>query len=408
MTAAPVTADGPAAWARLLLCLAIATVGNAGMWAIVVILPAVEAEFVTGRAGAAMPYTATMLGFAAGNLLLGRAVDRHGIGRVLALSALAIGAGFAAAAASPSLALLTLAQGVIGFGTAAGFGPLMADVSHWFERRRGIAVAVAASGNYLSGAVWPMLLAGVLRDHGWRAVCLVLAVAVPLVVLPMTRALRRRPPEALLARASATASARMRATGLPPRAVVALLAVAGVGCCVAMSMPQVHLVAYCVGLGYGPAVGAEMLSLMLAGGVVSRLVSGLVSDRLGGVPTLLIGSGLQGLALALYLVAEGMTSLYLVSLIFGLAQGGIVPAYAVIVREYLPAREAGARVGLVMMATILGMALGGWMSGAIYDATGSYRLAFINGIVWNALNLALVLLLVLLRGRGAGAAPARA
>jgi MFS family permease len=161
-----------------------------------------------------------------------------------------------------------------------------------------------------------------------------------------------------------------------------------------MSMPQVHIVALCVDRGYGPAVGAEMLSIMLLGGVVSRLISGLVADQLGGVLTLLIGSALQMLALFLYLPAGGLVSLYMVSLVFGLAQGGIVPAYALIVREYMPAREAGARVGFVIMATILGMALGGWLSGWIHDVTGSYQLAFVNGIVWNAINLAIVLLIL--------------
>jgi len=165
-----------------------------------------------------------------------------------------------------------------------------------------------------------------------------------------------------------------------------------------MSMPQVHIVAFCVDLGYGPAVGAEMLSVMLMGGVVSRLISGLVMDRLGGIPTLLIGSVGQMIGLILYLPFDGLASLYAVSLIFGLSQGGIVPAYAIIIREYLPAREAGARVGFVIMATILGMALGGWMSGWIYDASGSYQLAFLNGIAWNALNIG-VMLTILLRSR---------
>ena len=159
-----------------------------------------------------------------------------------------------------------------------------------------------------------------------------------------------------------------------------LLIIAGVACCVAMSMPQVHIVALCVDLGYGPTVGAEMLSIMLLGGVASRLVSRLLADRLGGVRTLLIGSVLQCNALFLYLPFDGLASLYLVSLVFGLSQGGIVPSYAVIVREYMPAREAGARVGTVIMSTIIGMALGGWMSGWIYDISGSYQLAFINGI----------------------------
>jgi Cyanate permease len=162
-----------------------------------------------------------------------------------------------------------------------------------------------------------------------------------------------------------------------------------------MSMPQVHIVALCVDLGYGPAVGAEMLSLMLMGGVASRIVSGLLADRIGGVWTLLIGSTLQMLALVLYLPTTALPSLYLVSLVFGLSQGGIVPSYAVIVREYLPAREAGAKVGLVIMATIVGMALGGWMSGWIFDLTGSYTWAFLNGIAFNALNIGIMLAIVL-------------
>jgi MFS family permease len=165
-----------------------------------------------------------------------------------------------------------------------------------------------------------------------------------------------------------------------------------------MSMPQVHIVAYCVDLGYGPAVGAEMLSLMLMGGVASRLISGMLADKLGGVLTLLIGSTLQMIALFLYLPTSGLAPLYIVSLIFGLSQGGIVPSYAIIVREYLPPKEAGAKVGFVIMATIVGMALGGWMSGWIYDLTGSYQLAFINGIAFNALNVA-VMLLILFRSR---------
>jgi MFS family permease len=381
--------DSPYSWGRLALSLAAATVGNVGMWAIIVILPAVQAEFGTGRGGASIPYTLTMVGFALGNLLIGRLVDRHGIAPVLGGAALVSAAGFAVSALAPSVLVLALGQLLVGLGTAATFGPLIADISLWFRRRRGIAVAVVASGNYLSGAIWPLLLAGVLETQGWRAACWILAALVGLGMLPFAAFLRRRLPDIHLSAATQATAHRLE-TSLSPAALTWLLALAGVACCVAMSMPQVHLVAYCVDLGYGPAVGAEMLSLMLMGGVVSRLVSGLIADRLGGVRTLLIGSVLQMLALALYLPAEGMTSLYLVSLIFGLSQGGIVPAYALIVRETMPAREAGARVGTVIMATILGMALGGWMSGAIYDWTGSYMLAFVNGIAWNALNVVII------------------
>jgi MFS family permease len=317
---------------------------------------------------------------------------------VLAAAALILAASFAGAAAAPSVAMLSALQLAVGFATAASFGPLIADVSQWFLRRRGIAVAIIASGNYLSGAFWPLVLADVLAGPGWRTAYLIIAASALLVMLPLTYALRKPLPEEALQASAAAAALRSRETGLSNTTLLWLLALAGIGCCVAMSMPQVHIVAYCVDLGYGPAVGAEMLSLMLMGGVASRLISGMLADRLGGVMTLLIGSTLQMIALFLYLPTSGLAPLYVVSLIFGLSQGGIVPSYAIIVREYLPPREAGAKVGFVIMATIVGMALGGWMSGWIYDLTGSYRMAFLNGIAFNALNVA-VMLVILFRSR---------
>ena len=181
-----------------------------------------------------------------------------------------------------------------------------------------------------------------------------------------------------------------------------LLCIAGVACCVAMSMPQVHIVAYCGDLGYGVARGAEMLSLMLGFGIISRVASGFIADRIGGVRTLLLGSVLQGTALFMYLSFDGLVSLYVISALFGLFQGGIVPSYAIIVREYFSPKEAGTRVGLAVMATLLGMALGGWMSGAIFDLTGSYQAAFLNGIGWNLVNVSIMIWL-LLRSRRAPA-----
>jgi MFS family permease len=221
------------------------------------------------------------------------------------------------------------------------------------------------------------------------------------VVVPLALLLRRRIPVTQMAAGAPGGPAVPLDSGFTPRTLQWLLALAGVGCCVAMSMPQVHIVAYCADLGYGVAVGAEMLAVMLGAGIISRLVSGLLADVIGGVRTLLIGSVLQGLALLLYLPFDGLTSLYVVSLLFGLSQGGIVPSYAIIVREYLPAAEAGRRIGFVIMATILGMALGGWMSGWIYDVTGSYQMAFLNGIAWNALNV-LIVVMILLRTRRPG------
>ncbi|SFD88012.1 Sugar phosphate permease [Sulfitobacter brevis] len=386
--------DSRYAWLRLGLTLLVATIANAGMWAIIVIMPAVEAEFGLSRSDAALPYTLTMIGFALGNFAIGRAVDRFGITWTLIAATLVIVGGLGMATASGSIVTLSLAQFVIGFASAVGFGPLIADISHWFVRRRGVAVAIAASGNYLSGAIWPMVLAGVLEQNGWRTVYIVMAVVTLVGVVPLALALRRQVPDEAREAAHHASTLNAQSSGLSPRKLQYLLGLAGIGCCVAMSMPQVHIVALCVGLGFGPAVGAQMLSLMLMGGVVSRILSGVLADRLGGVRTLLIGSVLQCIALFLYLPAGGMVSLYMVSLVFGLSQGGIVPSYALIVREYMPAREAGARVGFVLMATIMGMALGGWLSGKIYDITGSYEMAFVNGIVWNGLNIAIILWLL--------------
>ena len=230
---------------------------------------------------------------------------------------------------------------------------------------------------------------------------MVSAVVMPLLAL----ALKGRPPAAVagITRGGAAARPSERPFGFSMNQAQALLCVAGVACCVAMSMPQVHIVAYCSDLGFGAAQGARMLSLMLAAGIVSRLVSGLICDRIGGVRTLLLGSVLQGTALLLFLPFDGLGSLYVVSALFGLFQGGIVPSYAIIVREHFPPAEAGARVGTVLMCTLFGMALGGWMSGKVFDLTGSYHAAFIHGIAWNLLHLGSVLLLMwgLRRQRGA-------
>ena len=385
--------DSRYSWLRLVLTLVVAVVANSGMWMVIAVLPNIENDFGASRASATMPYTLTMLGFALGNLLAGRMIDRLGVTITLQVAGVVLGASYALAALAPDIAVLSGLHLVLGLGAAVGFGPLIADISHWFHRQRGLAVALVASGNYLSGAIWPNVLSGVLEADGWRGVYFAMA-AIVLVVVPLSFTLRRRVPVGAHEAVEAESLARAATTGLSSRTLALLLGLAGIGCCVAMSMPQVHIVAYCVGLGYGPAVGHQMLSLMLLGGVVSRIVSGLVADRLGGVRTLLLGSVLQCVALVLYLPSDALVPLYVVSLVFGLSQGGIVPSYALVVREYMPAREAGARVGFVLMMTILGMALGGWASGWIYDLTGSYRAAFLNGIAWNGLNIAIMLWLL--------------
>ncbi|NPC54510.1 MFS transporter [Caenimonas soli] len=386
--------ESPYAWMRLAVSLLLMTVGGSGMYSVTVVLPRIQEDFGVARADASLPYTLTMIGFGLGGILMGRLADRFGVLVPVGVGALGLGAGFIAAGLAPNLWWFCAAQGLlIGLlGTSATFAPLVADTSQWFDRRRGVALAICMSGNYTAGAVWPPIMQYFIDSVGWRHTYVGMGVFCVVSMLPLALVLRRRPP--VHAPAPVLAGGRVaaldRPMGMKPATVQMLLCVAGVACCVAMSMPQVHIVAYCGDLGFGAARGAEMLSLMLGLGVVSRLASGWISDRIGGLRTLLLGSILQGVALLMFLPFQGLVSLYVVAGLFGLFQGGIVPAYALIVREHFSPREAGARVGTVLMATLFGMALGGWMSGAVFDLTGSYRAAFINGIAWNLLNVSIV------------------
>jgi MFS family permease len=377
------------AWARLCAALALSGVGGVGMWSVIVALPAVQAEFGVARSAASLPYTVTMVAFGLGGILMGRLSDRLGISVPATGGAVGLALGYAAASQSTSLWQFILAQGLlVGVASSATFAPIIADTSLWFTRRRGMAVAIIASGSYLAGTVWPPVVQHFIDRAGWRWTYQAIAVFCVATMVPLALALRRRPPLRVTTAATPLVAARpARPLGMSPGALQALLVVAGLSCCVAMSMPQVHIVAYCHDLGHGAARGAQMLSLMLGFGIVSRLASGVICDRIGGRRTLLLGSGLQALALVLFLPFDGLATLYTLSALFGLFQGGIVPAYAVIVREFFPPEEAGVRVGTVLMATVFGMALGGWMSGVIFDLTGSYQAAFGNGILWNLLNL---------------------
>jgi MFS family permease len=311
------------------------------------------------------------------------------------LGTVLLGVGYLLSGIAGNLWQFALAQGLIGVGSSGTFGPLMTDISHWFVRRRGIAVAIASSGNYLSGALWPPLIQYFISTEGWRATQIGIGVICIITMLPLVLGLRRRAPSHHATAAGITATGRLAALGVSSNTLMVLLCIAGVACCVAMSMPQVHIVAYCGDLGYGPARGAEMLSAMLAFGLISRVSSGFIADRIGGVATLLLSSVLQGVALFLYLLFDGLVSLYVISALFGLFQGGIVPMYAIIVREYFPPQEAGTRLGLVLMATLAGMALGGWMSGLVFDLTGSYAAAFLNGLAWNLVNVAIAVWLLM-------------
>jgi MFS family permease len=380
--------DSRDSWARLFVIFLIASVGNVGMWSIVTVMPTIESEFLLDRSQASLPYTTTMIGFAIGNWFFGRLLDRFGLFYILLGATFLITTGFFVATFSTNIFLFSIIQFFLGMGTAGTFAPLISDISHWFKKYRGIAVAIVASANYFSGAVSSLILVEMLNSSGWRFVYLILGLSCLVIVIPLGWVLHRKE---IRINIGHNLTKVEYISSIKISHLTYLLGFAGISCCVAMSMPQVHIVSYCVGLGFGNIVGGQMLSLMLVGGVFSRLIFGLVADKLGGIKTLIIGSILQCLALLLYLPFDSLVSLYTVSFLFGLSQGGIVPSYAIVIREFMPEDQAGGKIGFVIMATIIGMAFGGLLSGWIFDLTGSYNAAFVNGIFWNCLNFGVII-----------------
>jgi MFS family permease len=367
-------ADSHYSWWRLVVSFAISAAGGIGFWSAVVVLPAIEAEFDLDRSQASLPYTGTMIGLAIGGILMGRLSDRFGVMVPVIIGILGLTAGYVLSAQAETFTQFFLAHAIlIGmFGCSVTLGPLIADVS-----------------------LWSPLLQSAIDIWGWREAYFAVGVLCFVVMLPLALMLRRRP----LMDAAEQIKVERDPMNMSPSALQALLIVAGLCCCIAMSMPQVHLLTYCIDLGFSSSHGANILALMLGLGVASRLTFGMIADRIGGVGTLLLSSSLQCLALAFYIPFNGLTSLYIVSGLFGLFQGGIVPSYALIVRQYFPASEAGARISLVLTATIFGMALGGWMSGEVFDLTGSYPAAFLNGILFNLINISIAWWLLIGRRR---------
>jgi MFS family permease len=388
------TPDSRQAWVRLALALVMGSIGSVGMWSVVVVLPVVQAEFGATRGDVSLAFTLLMLGFGLGSVAAGKIADRFGIIMAIGLSTAILALAYVGAGLSTTLWQFILVHFLIGLGTSATFAPLMAEASHWFDRYRGLAVTIAASGNYVGGAIWPPVLNWGIQSSGWRWSYIAVGIFCGVTMTAVLLLLRMR---------IGAARQRSHVDAPPPRidlqmpinTLTALLCVASICCCVAMAMPQVHIVAYCGDLGYGVARGSEMLSLMLAFGIISRIGSGFLADKIGGIRTLLIGSVAQGSALAFYLFFDSLSSLYIISAMFGLFQGGIVPSYAIIVRESMPASEVATRVGIVIFASVFGMSFGGWVSGVIFDATGSYAAAFLNGLVWNAINVSIVLALLI-------------
>ena len=376
-------------WFRLIVLFIIGVIGTVGMWSVVVVLPALETEFNIDRGNASLLYATTMVGFGLGNFLIGKITDKIGIKIPIVIAIITLILSYLLATISKEFWQLLILQVFMGLAAATFFGPSMADIGNFFETRRGLAVSIIASANYVAGASWPLVISYFLNFSDWRDVYLYIALICLIIMVPLVLILKNN----IASHSDTSLNSNFqnhKFNNLSSRKLQNLLMLAGVGCCVAMAMPQVHIVALCVDSGFGLNVGAEVLSVMLFSGMISRVAFGFLSDKIGPIFTLFIGSLLQMLALVFFIPFDSQFSLYIVSLMFGLSQGGIVPAYAMIVRKYLPLSEVGERVGLVIMATIVGMGLGGWMSGEIYDLTQSYKLAFVNGILWNLTNVIIV------------------
>jgi MFS family permease len=382
--ASSATRETAYAYVRLATALALITIGTVGMYAIVVSLKPIAVEFRATRSSVSIAYAVTMIGFGLGGIVMGRWSDRVGVMWPCLLGSFMLPLGFFLAAKSTEMWQLYLAQGLLigALGNAAMYAPLLADITLWFNRRRGVAVGIVASGIYLAGLLWPPVVQHYIDVSDWRDTYSGIAVFLVLTMPPLCLLLRRRT-NALLEAQLGDYTATDKPLGLVPNSLHTVLCCAGLACCVAMAVPQAHIVAHVTDLGHAARRGAEMLAVLLGTGLISRLAFGWISDRIGGLATMLIGGSLQALTLFFFMFAESLTALYLMSALFGLSQGGIVPSYAIIVRRYFVPGQAGWRIALVLSMTMLGMALGGWVAGLLYDWTGSYRVAFINAVAVN-------------------------
>ena len=374
---------------RLTTALALMTLGCSAMYAGVMVLEPLALEFDTGRGNSSLIYSTFMIGFALGGVVMGRLADRMGIMIPALIGSLALPAGFYLAAHASSILEISLAFSLLcGFlGSSFSMAPLIADISHWFSRRRGLAVGITFSGSYVAGAIWPPILQRMFDAQGWRESFIDLALLTLILMALLSLLLYPRPPMNEQQPETGSVDSKSANSLVSGGTLQSLIYLAGFGCCVAMAMPQIHIVPYVMDLGHPAIRGAEMLGLMLGFGVISRIGSGWLSDRIGGLATLLLGSALQLAVLIAFLTGNNLVFLYGISIAFGLSQGGIVPSYTIILRAFFPPEQAGWRISTSFLFTVAGMAFGGWIAGLLYDLTGSYTVSFLNAIGFNILNL---------------------
>ena len=365
-------------------------------WITAVALKDIAAEVNGIRSIPALASALAWLGSGVGGILMGRLADKVGTRWTVICGALMIGLGLVISTLGPPWPLWVghgLFIGLIGLGGINA--PMYIYVSRWFDRRRGSALALISSGSYLAGAMWPPLFERVIADFGWRQTMLWYGALEIVVIIPLAITYFSAPPEVIHPVASTDGTgARARVLGWPPNVVFAVMCVAAVLCCIPMAMPQGHLVAFCSDLGIASSTGALMLSVLLGTAFLSRQIWGAISDRIGGLATVLIGSGWQAASMTALLLTQNEVGLFTVAAAFGLGFSGIIPAYVLALRELFPASEASWRIPTLLLFSGCGMALGGWLAGLLYDHFGYYAPAFAAGIGANILNLVFVGILV--------------
>jgi MFS family permease len=387
-------------WAAASITLAILSVSYGAPLIVVVGLKPIAASLDADRSVVALAASLVWLGTGLGGILMGRIADRIGMRRVAIFGAAMTALGLAVSAIGQTWALVLGSAALIGLlGNSAHFPPLVTYISRWFDRRRGTAVALISSGQYIAGVVWPTVFERGMDTFGWQATMLGFALAVAGVIIPLSLFLHPPPPPVRTEGSPAHMRRRAQALRLQPNLVQALLCAASFLCCVPMAMPAGHLVALCSDLGFPAASGAAMLSVLLGCAFVSRVFWGWLTDRIGGLAAVFAGSACQALAIAAFTVTQSEAGLFAVSAVYGLGFSGIIPAYVVAIRDLFPSAEASCRVPTLLFTGMSGMAFGGWFAGALYDHFGFYAPAFAAGALFNLANLLVVGFLVARQAR---------
>ena len=398
----PDTVETGASWLIATVALAILAVAYGGPLLSAIAMKPIAAELNTPRSGPALAASLSYIGAGLGGILMGWLSEKVGIRAIVVFGATMIAAGMAISSTG-GLTTLYIGHGVfIGlFGASCLFSPLMTYVSRWFDRRRGTAIALISSGQYIAGVIWPSTFQYTVAGWGWRRSMTMYAVTVAVLVIPLALIFLRHPPAV-----PAMGAPGMRTlhhgpprgtpvAGLHPDAAMAVFCVAIFCCCMTMSMPMQHMVAFCSDLGIAPAEGAAMLSVLLGTAFFARQFWGWLSDRIGGTPTILWGSFAQAVAMSGFLLTRDEAGLFAVSAAFGLGFAGLIPAYVLAIRDHYPASEASWRVPVIMFAGLLGMAGGGWIAGALFDQFGTYGPSFATGLGFNVLNIAVMIPMVM-------------